>query len=133
MGRLVARMMTDVIYTVPMLKTLNLHQYPDKNQLRPTASAESAFAGQIKASYPENGHKRPDWMTTGHADLLFEGKLGQSENFTVMRGLEYEILGRVSALAWDGGVNSDMVWSEEWQRYSSEDRVWMNFGFTESE
>ena len=32
--QLVARMMTDVIYTVPMLETLNLHQDEDKNQLR---------------------------------------------------------------------------------------------------
>ena len=31
---LVARMMTDVIYTVPMLETLNLHQDEDKNQLQ---------------------------------------------------------------------------------------------------
>ena len=89
--RLVARMMTDVIYTVPLLKTLNLHQDPDKNQLRPTASAKPAFAAQLNAvfgnSYSE--HSRPDWMTTGHADLLFEGKFGQSQNFTESRGLEY--------------------------------------------
>jgi len=73
-------------------------------------------------------------MSTGHSDLNFETKYGQNQNFTSNRALEYEILGRIASLSWlEGDINSYEVWEKMWSRYTLEDKMWMEYGFSEDE